>query len=67
MRMQLTKEQLEYYASVPRELKELWVEMSSSYPPELCPPGVRPVTSVEDFEKQLQEPDDIVSNQAPWS
>ncbi|KAK7445102.1 hypothetical protein VKT23_014966 [Stygiomarasmius scandens] len=59
MRMQTSPELIEYYTSLPRELKECFVNISSSFPAHLMPPGIRPITSVEEFDRRMREPDDI--------
>ncbi|THU94217.1 hypothetical protein K435DRAFT_779496 [Dendrothele bispora CBS 962.96] len=59
MRIQPPPETVEYYTSLPREVKEAFVNISSNYPAHLYPPGLTPITSVEEFDRRMREPYDI--------
>ncbi|KAK7445100.1 hypothetical protein VKT23_014963 [Stygiomarasmius scandens] len=61
MRMQLSQEQVDYYASLPQEVKEYFVTITKNYHARLegNTPGMRPITSVEEFDQVIREPQDI--------
>jgi len=63
MRFQLSQEQIDFYSSLPQEVKQHFVDASLAVPAHLLPPGIRRLTSLDDFDQALRETYDVVSVQ----
>ncbi|KAK7440428.1 hypothetical protein VKT23_017066 [Stygiomarasmius scandens] len=59
MRFQYSQEQIDYYSSLPREVKEYFISMSSNTPADQLPPGTPQVTSLEDFDRIIRETHEV--------
>ncbi|KAK7445078.1 hypothetical protein VKT23_014940 [Stygiomarasmius scandens] len=61
MRFQYSQEQIDYYSSLPREVTEYFISMSSNTPADQLPPGTPQITSLEDFDRVIRETHEVVS------
>ncbi|KAK7445104.1 hypothetical protein VKT23_014968 [Stygiomarasmius scandens] len=59
MRFQLSQEQIDFYFSLPQEVKQHFVDASLAVPAHLLPPGIRRLTSLDDFDQALRETHDV--------
>jgi len=59
MRFQLSQEQVDIFASLPPEMKQQIVDIQSHWQDKI--PGLRPMTSIEDFDQVTKETYDFVS------